>query len=389
MPANHGNVAADTAQAGRAGPPPSILVFRIGSLGDTLVSIPSFWALRQNFPGAKITLLCNQQVGKRYVLSADVLKGSGLIDDFLVYPGGSRGAVRFVQTLVLLWRLYRRHYEILVYLPPSTREPASQKRDRAFFQLVGIKRMIGISPVQTSTLPIQGQSTGVQSFEADRLLQRLAADGIRVPLPGEGRMELGIGQPEQNEVDRWMANLPPSGERPWIAVAPGSKMPAKIWPSERYAEVVSQLIQRFDVWPVVVGGPEDRPMAESLLEGWKRGYSAAGELSLRASAAAIGRCRLYLGNDTGAMHLSATVGVPCVAIFSSRAEMGRWYPYGTGHVVFRTAIDCEGCELEVCIDRKMECIRRIGVEEVSQACTRILEGSRVDLKTTAHDPGTS
>ena len=66
----------------------SILVFRIGSLGDTLVSVPSFWAIRQNFPGAKVTLLCDQQVGRRYVLAADVLRGSGTVDDFMLYPVG-------------------------------------------------------------------------------------------------------------------------------------------------------------------------------------------------------------------------------------------------------------------------------------------------------------
>ncbi len=120
----------------------------------------------------------------------------------------------------------------------------------------------------------------------------------------------------------------------------------------------------------MVGGAEDRPIAEVLLKSWKRGYSAAGALGLRPSAAAMARCRIYLGNDTGSMHLAVAVGVPCVAIFSSRAAPGLWYPYGEGHHVFRTPIDCEGCELQVCVERKMECIRRIGVDEVVEACAQ-------------------
>ena len=154
--------------------------------------------------------------------------------------------------------------------------------------------------------------------EADLLLQRLAADGLCVPPSHHGRMELGVGAAEQAEVDRWLAALPPSGGRRWIAIAPGSKMPAKIWPSERFAVVVSRLIEQFDVWPIVVGGTEDRVVGEELLRAWGRGYVAAGELSLRASAAALSRCRLYLGNDTGAMHLAVAVRVPCIAVFSAR-----------------------------------------------------------------------
>jgi ADP-heptose:LPS heptosyltransferase len=188
-------------------------------------------------------------------------------------------------------------------------------------------------------------------------------------------MELPLGAAADQEVDKWLAELPPSQGRPWIAIAPGSKMPAKIWPAERFAQVVTQLIEQFDVWPIVVGGPEDREVGENLLRAWGRGYLAAGNLGLSATAAAMARCRIYLGNDTGAMHLAVTAKLPCVAIFSSRTSPGRWYPYGDNHRVFRTAIDCEGCELTTCIERKMECIYRIGVDEVLQGCAELLRSS--------------
>ncbi len=363
----------------------SILVFRIGSLGDTLVSLPSFWAIRENFPGAKITLLCDKQVGRKYVLAADVLRGSGTVDDFLIYPAKDGRLSQLTAMIGLMWKLRRRRFRILIYLAPSLRDPQQIERDRRFFRLAGIRRLIGMGGFQPRLKRAPDHSLATLSYEADLLLRRLASDGLRVPPPGHGRMDLGIGQVEQEEVDRWLARLPSSEGRNWIAVAPGSKMPAKIWPVERYAQVVKQLIEAYDVWPVVVGGTEDREVGNQLLATWGRGYIAAGELGLRASAAAISRCRLYVGNDTVAMHLATAVGVPCVAIFSSRAQPGLWYPYGTGHHVFRTPIDCEGCELQICIERQMECIRRIGIDEVVQACAHTLAQPRADRIAAAGD----
>src|SRR5204863_5210250 len=135
----------------------------------------------------------------------------------------------------------------------------------------------------------------------------------------------------------------------------------------RYEEVVRRLIGQFDSWPVIFGGSEDKGLGDAMLQTWGRGYNAAGALGLRPSAAAIGRCAMYLGNDTGTMHLAAAASVPCVAIFCSHYYPGWWYPLGNNHKVFRTAIDCELCELQVCIEKKMECILSISMDEVTAA----------------------
>jgi ADP-heptose:LPS heptosyltransferase len=132
------------------------------------------------------------------------------------------------------------------------------------------------------------------------------------------------------------------------------------------------LVAEHDVWPVVFGGLSDRAMGDTLVGDWGRGYNAAGALALRPAAAALKRCQLYLGNDTGTMHLAAAVGVPCAAIFSARDFPGRWYPNGEGHRVFRSPIDCEGCGLLECIERRSECLRRITSDVVLAGCVEIL-----------------
>jgi len=74
--------------------------------------------------------------------------------------------------------------------------------------------------------------------------------------------------------------------------------------------------------------------------------------------------RMYLGHDSGPMHLAAAVGTPCVAVFSSRSLPGEWFPYGDQHRVLYRSISCQGCRLEVCIERQKACIRSITVDEV-------------------------
>ena len=83
-------------------------------------------------------------------------------------------------------------------------------------------------------------------------------------------------------------------------------------------------------------------------------------------------CALLLTNDTGTMHLGAAMDVPCVAVFSSRAAHGIWEPLGGGHRVLRSDIECEGCDLVECVERKMECLQRITTGQVLQECQAVL-----------------
>ena len=149
-------------------------------------------------------------------------------------------------------------------------------------------------------------------------------------------------------------------------------MPAKRWPLSRFLHVIGNLISEFDVWPVVFGGHEDKVIGDWLLDRWGSGYNAAGNLGIRASFAAMKQCELFIGNDTGTMHMAAAVGLRCIAIFSSRERPGLWYPLGEGHRVFRSAIECEGCGLVECIELGNECLKRISVDEVLSACREML-----------------
>ena len=163
-----------------------------------------------------------------------------------------------------------------------------------------------------------------------------------------------------------------------IAVGPGSKMQAKRWPAERFIEVGQKLIRAIpEVFFITFGGQDEREYCGHLCDVWA-GHAAncAGIASVMQAAAIIRRCKLYLGNDTGTMHLAAAVGVPCVAIFSARDYPGRWEPFGRGHEILRHNTDCAGCMLEECIVNKNRCLHGISSDAVFNATSEVLRVSK-------------
>ncbi len=351
-----------------------ILIFRIGQLGDTLVSVPALWAVREHFRNARLTLLCDGQVGRGFVLASEVLEGAGIVDGFLYYPIDNSALgklLRPLRMLILLMRLVLHRFDALVYLPPSLRSRRQVARDLKFFGLAGLKNVIGTGEFEAPPRKTPGEPLPLVPQEGELLLDYLERAGIRTPPPGKMRIDLNTGTAETLALTHWLERLPEDNGRRWIAVGPGSKMPVKRWPLERYAEIVQRLIDEFDIWPVVFGGAEDERICESLVSGWNRGYVAADRLEIRTAIAAMARCLFYLGNDTGTMHMAVAAGIKCVGIFSARDYPGYWYPLGGGHIVLRNSPPCEGCMLQVCNEFGMECILSISVNEVHQACRRM------------------
>ncbi len=351
-----------------------ILIFRIGQLGDTIVALPSIRAVRDHFPDAHLALLCDKHPKKSYVLASGLFEGTGLFDEFLYYPVTDPGEIpRPWHLISLLAAIRKARFDTLVYLAPSARTSQQMARDKRFFTSAGIKTFIGMHNLPPFPEKVPGRPLEGTMPEVDWLLSRLVKDGIPIPPPGKAVLDLHLGAVEDKNVSAWLRDLSPDGNRPWIGVGIGAKQPVNKWPVERYGEVISELIRRFDVWPVVFGGPGEQPVADQLIQGWGRGYNAAGTLGVRTAAAALKRCVLFIGNDTGTMHLASAAGVPCVGIYSSRQWPGLWEPYGVERKIFRTDIDCEGCGLSECLVRKNECINTIQPAEVIAACGQILE----------------
>ena len=350
-----------------------LLIFRIGHLGDTVVALPALWALRRAFPAAHIALLSNADAKNPHYISPDqVLPREGLVDEFIGYPTNLGKAATVAATLRLAAQLRKKRFDAVVYLMPRSRSIQQIERDETFFRLAGIGKTFGVEYLKQTRLaeeiPIP---TPTIEPEARHLLQCLQAGGL-INDP-QFTTDLLLNAEEINSGPRWLENaIGQSGDgSKLIAIAPGSKWESKVWPEARFAEVVQRLISEFDVFPVVFGGAEDREKGRGLIARWERGANAAGELSVRESAGLLQNCRLYLGNDTGTMHLAAAVGTPSVAIFAAIDWVGKWTPFGDNNRVFRKSVECEGCHSPICHNNH-RCLDLVTVDEVYNACAEIL-----------------
>jgi len=355
----------------RSSPASRILVYRIGQLGDTIIALPAMWAVRRHFPGAYLALLSDRHHEDEYVLAPSVLPKEGLFDEYIAYDASINGA-NPVKMLKVLPRLRQGRFDTLIYLAPRTRTRWQVWRDLVFFRIAGITQFIGHVGFKPLPRSAPGSPLPYIEHEADHLLKRLACSGIFVPSPGQGCMDLKLTKIEVEEARKWIkSHVDADHQKRLIAFGPGSKWPSKVWPEDRYRSLGRSVIDEFGLFPIVFGGSEDRELGNRLIAHWNIGINAAGKLTVRQSAAVLSFCELFVGNDTGTMHLAAAVKISCVVAFSAQDWPGRWYPYGQGHIVLRSAVPCEGCQLRVC-NRNLRCLKEIRVEDMLQACRRFL-----------------
>ena len=346
----------------------TVLVFRVGQLGDTLIALPAVAAIRDRHPGDRLVLLTEQCADQLQRVSAwEVLGATGLIDQVLYYQLISSGWRQMMVAWKLLAQLRSLNPDVIYNLAPE-RSPAQIRRDRLFFsRLVGAASYYG-----GASLPKHGKGSGGVLPHIDPEWKRLlkivgvAADSCFY--------RLTVPQDATRCVTQHLMRCELQNSVRVLAIGPGSKMQAKRWPVERFDEVGRRLLREDrGLHLVVLGGCEDAVLGDALCRAWgERSHNFAGVFSVYESAALLERCCGYLGNDTGTMHLAAMVGTPCVGLFSARDYPGQWEPYGQGHTVLRHETDCAGCMLEVCHERDNECLQRISVDEVFGAVRQLL-----------------
>ena len=348
----------------------TILIFRTGQLGDTLVALPAIIAIKNSHPHHRLVLLTDVHNRTGYVSSWEVLEPLDIFDEVVFYRPTTSGRYSLFALFSLVVKLRRIKPDCVVSLMP-VRSQVQAQRDHVFFRwFVGSRHYRSGGVTERPPANIDGTLPRLEP-EWRRLLN--IVDGEIPDL--DMCFPRNLSKQDTTETMRILSSEGVDIERRLLAFGPGSKMPAKKWPLENYLELGKRLLNRFsNVSIVVVGGKEDREIGDTLVANWggARTYNIVGQLSVRQAASALQNCTCYIGNDTGTMHLAASVGTPCVALFSARDYPGLWEPYGSGHVILRHDTKCAGCMLTVCNEFDNACLKRIKVEEAYHAACTIL-----------------
>jgi len=347
-----------------------VLIYRLGSLGDTLIALPALHLVTRAFPDSERRLLTNFPVNAKAPPAAAILENTNLIHGYFRYAIGTRSPR---ELFALWWQLFRWRPQVLVYMGP-TRGVDSARRDEKFFRLCGIRRLIGVPLTEDMQQNRWDESTQALEPEADRLARNLAELGdAQLDAPASWDLHL-----TNAEHARAKEVLSPAAGHPILAVSVGTKVQSKDWGRDNWRALLNRLATLYpDHALVLAGASEENEASEFSADGWRQiscspVVNLCGLLTPRESAAVFAQAKVFVGHDSGPMHLSAAVQTPCVAIFAARNKPRGWFPDGKQHRVLYHPTDCWGCGLETCITERKKCLTSITVDEVVNEVRAIL-----------------
>ena len=344
-----------------------VLIHRLGSLGDTVVALPCFHLIARAFPNAERRLLTNFPVHAKAPASAAVLGDSGLVHGYLRYTVGTRNPVELLR---LAGEIRRFRPEVLVYLMPL-RPWKAVRRDLLFFRFAGVGRVAG----NVGEKEMQSRfdaSTGLFERESDRLARMVAGLGDAGTADAANWDFLLT----DGERERALVALGALAGRPLVVCGPGTKRWVNDWGVEKWQSLLGRIGAKYPGHGLaLVGAKEDFDGAKRVAMHWTGpSLNLCGRLAPRETAAAMEKARIFLGPDSGPMHLAAAVGVPCAIPFSARGLPGIWFPRGSRHQILYHRPGCFGCGLERCNVAGQPCLTSISVEEMEAAVDRVMEG---------------
>jgi heptosyltransferase-3 len=290
--------------------------------------LPFFNRVRQLYPNSERILVTDRNDAVKASSVDSLIGGSGLIDRTIVYPGGTRDLRSIARLLV---RLRRTGPFDLVYLVEPRRARARLWRDIAFFRICGA-RNLHCAPIQPELVRcFLEPDTGLVEMEIERLA-RCFRHLAPIDLDDPELWDLHLTVEEIKAAEELLAGL---GLRRFISVGLGGKWPAKDWGTENWRHLLGKLVERVpDLGVAVVGSADETARADDVLSACEGPtVNACGRLSPRQSAALLRQSTVFVGHDTGPMHLAASQAVPVVALFGSHNRPRRWHPYGRNHVV--------------------------------------------------------
>jgi heptosyltransferase III len=355
-----------TAGAGR---PRRILVLCRSFLGDMVLARPAFRNLRAWAPEARI-------VAAVYASHRETLALHPEVDETIVIPRVRReGRVAFLHRwLETLRGLRREPFDLAFDLMESD-------RSAVLVLASGARRRVGFAQRRTrprhrvyTDLTLWTGADMAGTHARDLYLRLLEAAGVPIRTRS---IEIDLEPREVEEARARVRALVPDRRGPLVVLHPGASSPNKCWPPERFAAIGDFVREAYGAEVLLIGGAMEAEALRVLADAMRAPAPVVeGVLRVRQLAALLGEADLFLGNDSGPMHLAAAMGTPVVALFGASSRV-QWGPLGPRHAAIGPPVPCgDACAFPgLCrppSPYRMYCIRRVEVEEVRDGLRRLL-----------------
>ncbi len=346
-----------------------ILFIKLSAIGDVVQTLPALEAIKKTYPESSITWVVEEA-------AAGILEGHPLIDRLVVsrrrswmrmlrkpetFMNGLRGIGAFLRSL------RDTHYDIAI-------DFQGLLKSGILIGLARAKRKIGFDKTREFSYIFLNERLpkyDVERHALERYLDVARYLGAKEPSPS---CTLPIER-EIRIVEERLAGIVPRprettahGRRMLVVINPVARWKTKLWPERNFAELADRLIEERNARVIFTGSDEDRIVIRRIMglmrhtpEDW------AGGTTLKELAALSRLSDIFITTDTGPMHLAAAAGAHVLALFGPTAPW-RTGPYGVGHIVVRTGIECSPCFKRKCSN--VRCMEGITVEDVFEGIGR-------------------
>lgn len=345
----------------------NILIIQLGDIGDVVWAIPALWAMKNAYPGAKVSVLVRENFGQLLENDPSLYR----IFEVRRYGGGLFKGV--LEQFRFIKDLRREHFDLVIdlrsdergaYMAYVTGAPARVSQpyqDVPFWRKLLFTHLISPPPLLEKTRGAAEQS-----------LRLLWAMGIATDqkLP-----RLWVSEDARMRVRDLLNSEKIGDDGRWMTLNPFSRWEYKEWAPDRWVDVIDWLREDFGLATVLVGAKGEREKAENLVRRCKGlPFNLAGRTTLSELAAVLALSHLHVGVDSAAPHIAAAVGTPTVTIYGP-SDWEDWAPVGEMHRVIVPDLDCVPCYKKGCEGKGWSrCLEELEVDTVKKGIRDALKG---------------
>lgn len=322
-------------------------IIRTDGIGDLVFSLPFVADLRNHFLDHRFVLVCRDE--------AAPLALSGLFDEVISYRY-LRYRWNYFYRIWILVKIRSTRPRLCLYLSYHRQHIGDEMAI-----LSGAERVMAFDGndeiIHPSVRKINNRyysdllHVADHSPESIKYRTFLGELGVRAEERATARKALFSQKEETENTDT----------RSYVVLAPGGSSPLRRWPWERFAELADRLAERTGMKIILCGNRDDGEMLEKIAATMAKRPTIETDLPIQSVAGLIKRAKLVVGNESGLLHIAASVGTPSVVILGG-GHFSRYFPYGSARIV-NHKLDCYECNWR-CPFSEAYCLTRISVEDV-------------------------
>jgi lipopolysaccharide heptosyltransferase I len=356
--------------------PEKILILRLSAIGDVVRTLPALRALRNKYPTVYIAWVVEEN-------AQDILQGHPDLDRLFIFKRKKwtkeifsiRNFLNPFKEVTAFFREIRKeHFDLVLDFHGILKSGVI-----SFFSGVPLRAGFSRDYSKECNYLFNNYHITLETDEINRIernLKFIRFLGIDYDDYGDGDGQkpiIPITDKDRHYIDDFFKEKDLNKHTPLIAIHPGTskKTPYKRWDISCYATVADKLIERLDANILWTWGPGELETSEAVVDRMRHGSTIACKTeNLRQLAEIFNRCNLFLGSDSGPMHIASFVKTPVVAIYGPTNHVVN-APYEKNpHIMLRKDVPCSPCRKRDC--KSVQCMTMVKPDEVFDAVKKLL-----------------